>query len=81
MIEPLRAMLKDALFLIASMTKPITALGILLLADDACQVAQNRMARFSIYHAAWRPQVAAALAAKVPPTATRPVSIVFGTTP
>jgi CubicO group peptidase (beta-lactamase class C family) len=33
-LEPLRAMLKDALFLIASMTKPITALGILLLADD-----------------------------------------------
>jgi hypothetical protein len=27
MIEPLRAMLKDALFLIATMTKPITALG------------------------------------------------------
>jgi CubicO group peptidase (beta-lactamase class C family) len=33
-LDPLTAMLKDALFLIASMTKPITALGILLLADD-----------------------------------------------
>jgi CubicO group peptidase (beta-lactamase class C family) len=33
-LDPLMAMLKDALFLIASMTKPITALGILILADD-----------------------------------------------